>query len=142
MIVNIIPPFGQRQMLYPFMLLVRGEAPQIGLQAFSHCFCLTIGLRILTIGLRMLSCNQLELFSLELENFQPKFSNESVVVIRHNRSRHAMQFEYLVHENLSYQCCSKWVQQTGKILRMEIYFNVQKTWQILLVRNELSVKLL
>jgi len=46
---------------------------------------------------------------MHLEQVLPKISSEGGILIRHNKSRHAMQFENLIHEGLRHQSLSKQV---------------------------------
>jgi hypothetical protein len=52
---------------------------------------------------------EMQLGSLEPEQFLPKIVGESWISVRDNRMRHAMKFEDIIHENLSHCGCGEWV---------------------------------
>jgi hypothetical protein len=54
-------------------------------------------------------CVELQIGSLELEKFLPKITGESGIIVKENRVRHAMEFEDIVHKNLSHCRCHEWV---------------------------------
>jgi hypothetical protein len=51
----------------------------------------------------------MQLGSLELEQFLPKVVGESWIMVRDNRVGHSMEFEDIIHENLSHCGCCEWV---------------------------------
>jgi hypothetical protein len=52
---------------------------------------------------------EMQLGSLEPEKFLPKIVSEIWISIRDNRMRHAMEFEYIIHKNMSHYGCGEWV---------------------------------
>ena len=58
----------------------------------------------------MIGSTEFELSALYSEEFLPKITGEDRVVVGHNRSGHAMQFEDLIHERLSDQ---SWCKRVG-----------------------------
>jgi hypothetical protein len=52
---------------------------------------------------------EMQLGSLEPEQFLPKIVGESWISVRDNRMRHAMEFEDIIHKNLSHCGCCEWV---------------------------------
>jgi hypothetical protein len=63
----------------------------------------------------MISYAEMQLGALYLEQFLPKIACESWVAIKNNRVWHAMNLEYLIHENLSHRGCCKWVLKSAKM---------------------------
>jgi hypothetical protein len=57
----------------------------------------------------MIGGAEMQLGSLEPEQFLPKIAGESGIFVRDNRMRHAMKLEDIIHENLSHYGCSEWV---------------------------------
>jgi hypothetical protein len=56
----------------------------------------------------MIGSVEMQLGSLKPEKFLPKIAGESGISVRDNRMRHAMKFEYIIHENLSHYGCGEW----------------------------------
>jgi hypothetical protein len=52
--------------------------------------------------------------SLESKQFLLKITGESLISIR-DRVRHAIKFEYIIHENLSHCGCDEWVLKSTKM---------------------------
>jgi hypothetical protein len=52
---------------------------------------------------------EMQLGSLEPKQLLPKITSETWIFVRDNRMRHAMKFEYIIHENLNYCGCGEWV---------------------------------
>jgi hypothetical protein len=51
----------------------------------------------------------MKLVSLELEQFLPKIIGERWIFVRHNRMRHVIKFEDIIHEKLIHYGCGEWV---------------------------------
>jgi hypothetical protein len=64
----------------------------------------------------MIGCAEMQLGSLEHENFFPKIASESGISFRDNRVRHAMKLENVIHKKLSHCDLCKWVLKTTKIM--------------------------
>jgi hypothetical protein len=62
---------------------------------------------ILSISLGMIGGVEMQLGSLESEQFLPKIVGESWISVRDNRMRHAMEFEYIIHKKLSHYGCGE-----------------------------------
>jgi hypothetical protein len=57
----------------------------------------------------MICCAEMQLGPLELQQFFPKVASEIWIIVEDNTMRHAMEFEYIIHENLSHSRCFEWV---------------------------------
>jgi hypothetical protein len=87
--------------LSPLIFIFRGKTSQICFQELVENFRLAI-------SLGMISYAEMKFSAFYLEQFLPKIACESWVTIKNNRVRHAMNLEYLIHENLShYGCCKQ-----------------------------------
>jgi hypothetical protein len=59
----------------------------------------------------MIGGAQMQLGSLYPEHLSPKNDGENGISVRDNIMRHAMKFEDIIHENLSYYGCSEGILQ-------------------------------
>ena len=50
---------------------------------------------------------EMQLGSLEFEQFLPTIVGESWILVKDSRMRHAMKFEYIIHENVSHYGCGE-----------------------------------
>jgi hypothetical protein len=57
----------------------------------------------------MIGRAEMQLGSLELEQFLQKIVGESWITIRNNRVWHAMEFEDIIHKKFSHCGCGEWV---------------------------------
>jgi hypothetical protein len=57
----------------------------------------------------MIGGAQIKLVSLEHEQFLPNIASESWILVRDNRMRNSMEFEYIIHKNISHFGCDEWV---------------------------------
>jgi hypothetical protein len=99
-------------------LSIGRKTPQICFQALVDNFSLTIN-----IG--MIGRAEMQLCSLELEQFLTKVASEGWIVVGGNRVRHSMKFEDINHENLSHDgCCERVLEGTQmSIFRKVIDYN-------------------
>jgi hypothetical protein len=61
------------------------------------------------ISMGMISSAEMQLSSLEPEQFLPKITSEIWISVRYNTTRHAMKFDDIIHETLSHYGCGEWV---------------------------------
>jgi hypothetical protein len=94
--------------MIPLSLSVRCETYQI-------CFQTLVGNFSLTIHLGMIDRVEMQLGSLELEQFFPKVAGESWIMVGDNRVGHDMDFEDIIHENLSHHGCGEQVLEGTKV---------------------------
>jgi hypothetical protein len=79
----------------------------IGHRTPKICFDALVDNFSLSISLGMISYVEMQLGSLELEQFLPKIVGESWITVKYNRVRHAMKFEYIIHKSLSHCGCGE-----------------------------------
>jgi hypothetical protein len=63
----------------------------------------------------MIGCVEMQLGTLELEQFLPKVSCEGWITIRENRVGHSMDIEDIIHQNLSHDGGCEWVLEGKKM---------------------------
>ena len=73
------------------------------------CFQTLVDNFDVAISLGMIGGAEMQFDSLEPEQFLPKIVGEIWISVGENRMRHAMKFEYIIHENLSHCGCGEWV---------------------------------
>jgi hypothetical protein len=90
------------------ILLVGHKTPQICFQALVDNFDLTI-------ILGMIGCDEMQFSALEPQQFFPKFAGESWIMVEDNKVGNFMEFEDIVHENLSHTGCCEHVLEGTKM---------------------------
>ena len=108
MIGSIVPPFSEREPLFPLLLLFKGEATKISFQTFVGDFGLTICLWVI-------SWTHIQFGASEAKEFGPKMTCESCIAVWYNGRRDAMKTEYMVHENLCNWGGSIWMAEGTKM---------------------------
>jgi hypothetical protein len=83
-------------------IYVHKKTPQIGFQTLVDNFSLAM-----IMG--MIGNVEMQLGSLETQQFFPKIVGESGIYVRDNRMRHAMKHGDIIYENLSHYGCFEWV---------------------------------
>jgi hypothetical protein len=63
----------------------------------------------------MVGSAEMQLGSLEIEPFLPKIIGKSCISFIENRMRHALKYEYIIHENLSHCECGERVLKSTKM---------------------------
>jgi len=62
---------------------------------------------------------EMQLGFLDFQQFLPKLVGESSILVRDNRMRHAMEFEYIIHKKLNHSGCVEWVLKRKKWTYLE-----------------------
>jgi hypothetical protein len=89
-----------------------------GCETTQICFQTLVDSFVLTISLGMTGNVEMQLGALKLEQFLPEIACESWIMVKDKRLGHSMEFEDIVHENLSHRGSYKWVLEGTK---MSIY---------------------